>query len=87
MTQIILRGLAAILVGLGAFFWLWMVVSAITISSDPMGEGIAHGYAFVATLLFCAFTAPAGFLAYKGKWLPLALVLAAIPILAAIILF
>jgi hypothetical protein len=87
MTQIILGGLAAILVGLGTFLWLWLLVGAITISSDPMGEGIAHGFAFVATLLFCAFTAPAGFLAYKGKRLPLALVLATVPPLAAVILF
>jgi hypothetical protein len=84
MIQIVLRGLAAILVGLGTLLWLWLLIGAITISSDPMGEGLAHGFAAIATLLFCTFTLPAGIFVYRGRWLPLALVLAVIPVFVAI---
>jgi hypothetical protein len=86
VIQIVLRGLAAILVGLGTLLWLWLLIGAITISSDPMGEGLAQGFAAVATLLFCTLTLPAGILVYRGRGLPLALVLAAFPPLAAMIL-
>ncbi|MBD2750429.1 hypothetical protein IC232_27605 [Microvirga sp. BT688] len=86
MVKIILRGLTAILVGLGTLAWLWLLIYALTASSDPMGNGLAYGYAFVATLLFSAFVVPAGFLVYRGKWLSLALVLALIPLLAGVLL-
>ncbi len=86
MIQIVLRGLAAILVSLGTFAWLWLLLLAITASSDPMGNGLSYGFAFIATLLFGAFTVPAGFLVYKRRWLSLALVLALIPLLAGMLL-
>lgn len=51
-----------------------------------MLRGLAFGFAFIATLVFCIFTVPAGVLVYTGKWLPFALVLAVVSPLAAIIL-
>ncbi|GEO17130.1 hypothetical protein [Microvirga aerophila] len=84
MIQIILRGLAAILVGLGTLLWLWLLVAAIATSSDALGEALAFGYGFTATLFFCIFTLPAGIFVYRGRWLPLALVLAVIPVFVAI---
>ena len=86
MARTMLRGLAAAFVAVGTLLWLWLILSAIMTSSDAMGEGLAFGFAFIATLVFFIFTIPAGILVYRGKWLPFALALAVASPLAAIIL-
>ncbi|RDI59862.1 hypothetical protein [Microvirga subterranea] len=86
MARTMLRALAAAFVAIGTLLWLWLILSAIMISSDAMGEGLAFGFAFIATLAFFIFTVPAGVLVYREKWLPFALVLAVVSPLAAIVL-
>jgi hypothetical protein len=81
-----LRIAVMILVGLGTALWLWVAGTALLIDSDQMGEGIAYGFAAIATLLFLIFTLPAFVLALKNKALWAALLLAVVP-LSPIVLF
>ena len=63
------------------------VMVAMTLSSDPLGRAIGQGVATLAAIPLIAFALPALILAVVNRWLTIALLLAALAVPVAVVLF
>lgn len=71
-----LRTFTLIIVGLVTAFWLWMVAIAVLTNWGPEENGFAMAIAMVASVPFLVLALPALLLAFKRKFVGLALALA-----------
>lgn len=74
-----IRAVIFALCGVEVLTFLWILFSVANTHSDPMGEGIASGFAAIAVLLFVLFTLPALILTVKNRALGVAFVLSLVP--------
>lgn len=82
-----LRVITLVLVCMETLLGGIMVISGLTASSDPAGEGLAQAFAVIFSFLLVVFTLPALILVIRGSLLLLALTFSLIPIAGIMILF
>jgi hypothetical protein len=70
-----MRTAALILIGLQAAMVVVVIIGAVTVRSDPAGEGMAAAYAVIASVLLIVLALPALLVALltRQQWLALTL--------------